>query len=98
MAKSEQQEIKQLKARVLELEKINATQVQLIGILKSMPGCQKVTLKDGAKTKGVHTRGEKKSGSKSGSSPLGEPEVDSKLTSSNHSHSKELEEKPQQRV
>ena len=95
MAKSEQLEIKQLKAKVLELEKVNATQVQLIGILKSMPGCQGVTLKDGAKAKGVLKRGQKKSGVKLSESPQGEPEINGKLTSSKHTNVKDVEEKPQ---
>jgi hypothetical protein len=94
MAKSEQLEIKQLKAKVLELEKVNATQVQLIGILKSMPGCQGVTLKDGAKAKRVRELGQKKSGKKLSEGPQGEPGINGKLTESNHPHVKELEEKP----
>jgi hypothetical protein len=98
VAKSEQLEIKQLKARVLELEKVNATQVQLIGILKSMPGCQGVTLKDGAKAKGVLKRGQKKSGVKPGESPKGQPEAYSKLAESKHQNASELEEKPQPRA
>jgi hypothetical protein len=98
MAKSEQLEIKQLKAKVLELEKVTATQVQLIEILKSMPGCQGVTLKDAAKTKRVPERGQKKSGVKLSESSKGEPEASGKLTESKYTHSKELEEKPLKRI
>jgi hypothetical protein len=94
VVKTEQQEIKQLKAKVLELEKVNATQVQLIGILKSMPGCQGVTLKDASKTKRVLKRGEKKSGIKSAEGPEGEPEINGRVIERNDSNVKDLEEKP----
>jgi hypothetical protein len=50
MGKAEQQEIRKLRARVLELEKMVATQIKLIEILKSMPGCREVRLKDETKT------------------------------------------------
>lgn len=56
---SDQQEIKQLKAKILELEKIISTQTKLVEILKSMPGCQGVTLKDekAAIPRGVQKKG-----------------------------------------
>lgn len=61
MSKKEQQEIKQLRAKVRELELIVSTKTKLIEILKSMPGCQGVTLKD-EKAKRVPARGKKGGG------------------------------------
>ena len=92
---NEQLEIKQLKAKILELEKVNKVQMQLIEILKSMPGCQGVTLKDG-KTKKVPLRGEKKGGEKLNCSTSGEPAGDFNDIESNHPHAEDLEEKLQQ--
>ena len=53
-------EVKKLRARVLELEKVVSTQLKLIEILRTMPGCQEVKLKDGQK--GVRKRAKGRGG------------------------------------
>jgi hypothetical protein len=61
MGKHDEKEIKQLRAKVRELELLTSTQTKLIEILKSMPGCQGVKLKD-EKTKRVPARAQKRGG------------------------------------
>ena len=64
-------EVKKLRARVLELEKVVSTQLKLIEILRSMPGCQEVTLKDGKK--GIRKRAQGRSGPVVKDSAEGQP-------------------------
>jgi hypothetical protein len=91
---NEQHEIKRLKAQILELEKVTATQVQLIEILKSVPGHQGVTRKD-AKPKTVPKRDKTKSGEQLNNGAQRESEVCGKRVEGDHPNPEKLEEKLQ---
>jgi hypothetical protein len=76
-------EVKKLRAKVLELEKVVSTQLKLIEILRTMPGCQEVKLKDGQKGVRKRTQGRGglvvKDGAKGQSTDRGEqPQGDNK--------------------
>ncbi len=92
---NEQLEKKQLGAKIIELEKVVATQSQLIEILKSMPGCGGVTTKDGNK-KRVSAGAQKKDWPKSDQSPARQPKIIESLTSSKHANASVVEEKPRE--
>lgn len=91
---NEQHEIKRLQGKILELEKVTATQVQLIEILKSVPGQQGVTRKD-AKPKTLPKRDKTKGGEKLNNGTLRESEVNGERTKSDHPNPEKLEEKLQ---
>jgi hypothetical protein len=95
MAKSEQQQIKQLRAKIRELELMVTSQQKLIEIMKSMPGVREVKLEDeDTKSKSrVHRRTEKRSGSVAETSSTREPEVSSEDLGRNDENPKIMEKK-----
>ena len=80
MGKSEQQQIKQLRAKVRELELMVKNQQKLIEIMKSLPGVREVKLEDGdTKSKPrVRRPAEKRSGSVAEDGSTREPRADGK--------------------
>ena len=80
MGKSEQEQIKQLRAKVRELETIVTSQQKVIEIMKSMPGIREVKLADGDKKSKsrVRRRVQKQDGSVSDERSTGEPKNDSR--------------------
>lgn len=89
MGKSEQQQIRQLRAKVRELEQTVAAQKKIVEIMKSLPGVREVKPKDGNAKSGVHRRTQTRSGavaedgstreSKANGRDLGGDDKDSKI-------------------
>ena len=90
MENQEQQELKKLRARVKELELIVSTKTKLIEILKSMPGCQGVSVKD--EKPRVSTRGKKVSGAHAIKCSTREPNNNSKDVGGDKSNPEGVEE------
>ena len=91
MGKREDQEIKQLRAKVRDLELMITTQNKLIEILKSMPGCQGVKIKDDDSKTGVSGRNQKKSGSVVKNGAKGQPEERGKPSLAHHTNNEVVE-------
>ena len=89
MGKSEQQQIKQLRAKVRELEQTVVAQQKLVEIMKSLPGVREVKPKDGDAKSRVHRRTQVRSGavaedsspreSKANGQDIGGDDKDSKI-------------------
>jgi hypothetical protein len=92
VGKTDEKELKQLRAKVRELELLTSTQTKLIEILKSMPGCQGVTLKD-EKPKRISARAQTSGGAFSEDGSKGEHRASRKPSRGHDESVKGVEDK-----
>ena len=97
MGKSEQQQIKQLRAKVRDLEQMVSSQQKVIEIMKSMPGIGEVNLDDGDKKSKsrVHRRVQKQDRSVSERGSTREPGENSQDLGCNDKDAKVVEKRLQ---
>lgn len=91
MGKAEKEEAKKLRARVRELELTVTTQKKLIDILRSMPGCQEVRVKDDNLKGRPPGRPKKASGKVVNESPTRSSEGNGEPAGSERTHTSQLE-------